>query len=82
MAAVTVSRRRTNAAGAKKQRTYRISGNSGDTLNTRLRAIDSASVNDATIILAAPSGAPGALTLTFTTAGGAFTDVDVFVVGN
>jgi len=81
MAAVTVSRRRTNVAGGKKQRTYRISGNSGDTLNTRLRAIDSASVNDATITLAAPSGAPGALTLTFT-ASGAFTDVDVFVVGN
>lgn len=81
MAAVTVSRRRTNVAGGKKHRTYRISGATGETLNTRLRAIDSISYNDATITLAAPSGTPGAMIITFTSSG-AYTDVDVFVVGN
>lgn len=82
MPAVTVVKRKTNVAGGKKHKTYRVSGNSGDTLNTRMRSVDFVGFDDTTITLAAPSGSPGAITITFTTGGGAFTNVDILVVGN
>ena len=83
MAAVTITAKsaRINIAGSRKQRNWIVSGNSGDTLATRFRRIDAIHFNDTTITLAAPSGAVGALVITFTTGGGAFSNVEITVIG-
>lgn len=83
MATVTVSKRRTSIAGDKKHKSFTISGASGDTLDTRMKSIDSVVVtpgtNSPTVV--AESTVGGYKTLTFTSAG-AFTDAKILVVGN
>ena len=77
MAAVTVTRYRTNIDGAMREGYYTINiANNGDTLATAMKIIYETGANDTAISKIAVSGG----TLTFTT-GGAVTGALVNVVG-
>ena len=83
MAAVTIVSRKTNVAGARKHKEFSITGNSGDTLDTRLRTVRACLIEPGTNspTAAAQSTVNGKITLTFTSAG-AFTAIRIFVDGN
>jgi hypothetical protein len=82
MAAVTIVSRKTNVAGARKQKEFTISGNSGDTLDTRMKTIRAATTDQPAIITAlAYSTVGGYQTITFT-ASAPFVAVKLFVDGN
>lgn len=77
MAAVTTTTYNTNVDGSYRQELYKITiANSGDTLATSLRSIQSVTFNDGAITKAAVSGG----TITFTTTG-AVTGALVNVIG-
>lgn len=66
MAAVTITSQRTNIDGSKREKTFLINiANTGDTLATGMRLINSVTFNDTAISKAAVSGG----TVTFTTSG-------------
>lgn len=83
MAAVTVVRRRSNVAGARKEKTFTITGTDTNTLDTRMRTVEHVSIGPGTNAptVAAQSAVGGYITLTFT-AGGAFTAIQIKVTGN
>lgn len=81
-AAVTVVRRRTSYFTDKKDRTFTITGDNTNTLDTRMRKIEQVSIGPGTNAptVAAESVVGGYITLTFTSAG-AFTAIKIRVVG-
>jgi len=82
-AAVTIVSRVTNVAGGRKFREISMTGNSGDTLDTRMRRVRWVAFTPGTNTptAAAQSTVNGLITLTFTS-GGAYTAQLVVVCGN
>lgn len=85
MAAVTVTSGfpRYNVAGSKRQVSYQISGNSGDTLDVGMYSVyqvifDPGVITGYTLTAATPNAGQTRITFTAT---GAFTDVNVMVLG-
>lgn len=76
MAAVTVNRRTTNISGGKRHKTFNIDGDNTNTLNTRLRRIDFVGFDTTTITGVTLTG--GSIEFA---ASGAFTGIDVLVIG-
>lgn len=73
---VTINRRRTNVAGAKKHKTFNVTGDNAYTLHTRLRHIDFVGYDTSVITAVATSA--GIITFT---ASGAFT-ADILAIGS
>lgn len=82
MAAVTVNRRRTVVAGNRKLKIFDITGNNTNTLDTRLKRVETAAFTPTTNTptAAAESTVNGYITLTFTS-GGAYTNQKLVVIG-
>ena len=83
MAAVTINTTKYNVDGSFRQTFYNIAGNPGDTLVVGLTSVRKVNFDPGTIT-AAPvtvGTVPGTSVLTFT-AGGAFTNTNVEVLGN
>lgn len=73
-----LTRKKFNATGNRWQERYTVTGNSGYTLATRLRKIDSVLWNDTTITKVSWDGDGN---ITFVSSG-AFTASEILVVGN
>lgn len=76
---VTIVSRRDNVSGNRKQRVWSVTGDSGYTLLTRLKVIDSVMWDDATITGISQAGPDGVLTIT---SSGAYTAAEITVIGN
>lgn len=86
MAAVTVNTGPTfNVSGSKRDQFYNISGATGDTLTVGLNQVLIVNIEPGTITgysVAAATSPQIGQTITFTTGGGAFSNIDIEVIGN
>ncbi len=73
-----------NVAGSKRQQFYNVSGASGDTLTVGYNTVNKVNVDPNTVTSTAVTAGTitGTSIITFTTGGGAFTAVNVEVLGN